>query len=399
MIEPVLIQEACLLDARTIPEYVREMRIYRRCSGIVPFAHINLDRAMDERNASPFDDEAYRDHNPMFFLQLDSIRDPNGIPNFKSEYVSIDDIQAIMAFERVGAAFYPKAVDYLARRLGIRGVRNIRNATSPGIIRHACNVKSLRQLLESAGGISPVFELAVKPEIDLGTNTVDVMMSYLSVNSGRTTIIMTDNDEETPGHETAEQRNIVIGNIYRSAESARNGLRGLMSMYEETTVDEMLLALVLPEEIGGLYGQARKIAYELIMTGFSRDFDEAFQHPDYINAFNTALFRHLQFVAPYFQSLGLDTKEVRLHNPAENSGMFVPVYELGEVIEEIRNDATRARFIPTIICEYNGTGQSVSVEINPECKLYDPTDYAFGIKGGNAALMELFEAMQSIPNP
>lgn len=381
---PVIAQEAYILDGRTIPQFWEAQKIFDMLENFQFLPNIK-DPPQDGglNGLRRFVAKAEARDSPIAFASGASLR---------RNTIDFSQIRSVLDGQNRGMALYPRALTYLDG-LGIVRVEDLYDARcGENNLATSLTIDALATVLTSLGNIIPVFDAIVKPSTSIGTNRVRVCMSYEDLG------ILGNNVWDELANQSLDPRNILIGAVYSSQETAGQGLQGLSTLFPEMYMRQLLLGFTLPGDVNEAYESAFNYADDVLLEDDDIGcLKEALKNEGYIALHNKAVALHLRSLNPHLDRMGVKVHAAGWVSEDSRSRFYQDVGDLDELADDVADASFSVPIDPSIVGTHKGS--EVYIFLSPAYDFQDVGSYSMGIIGANETLVDLLGRMRSIPNP
>lgn len=366
---PVIAQEAYILDGRTIPQFWKAQKTFDMLENFQFLPNIKDPPQDGELNdLRRFVAKAEARDSPIAFASGASLR---------RNTMDFSQIPSVLDGQSRGMALYPRALTYLDG-LGIVRVENLYDAR--------CGENNLATFLT-------IDSLAILlPSTPIGTNRVRVCMSYEDLG------ILGNKVWDEMANQSLDPRNILIGAVYSSQETAGQGLQGLSTLFPEMYMRQLLLGFTLPGDVDEAYESAFNYADDMLLEDDDMGcLKEAFKNERYIALHNKAVALHLRSLNPHLDRMGVKVHAAGWVSEDSRSRFYQDVGDLDELADDVADASFSVPIDPSIVGTHKGS--EVYIFLSPAYDFQDVGNYSMGIIGSNDILVDLLGRMRSIPNP
>jgi len=345
----VIVHQVEVLDPRTLPDYLRELDRYVRATD--PTVH-GRKLIVDGKPPLPSygDTRLLRASSELFFPEGPK---PAGASPAYSDLVTEKEYDRIVRVAALGKTLYSHALELL-EKLNILGIYNLKDLPRNHRIKGTFNLMDLMHNLESICDVPISFYAKIYPPVPVGTNGVDIELDLWA-----DAVVYRDVNGSSWSFESPYPRAIKISSRFVDPQQAVVGLRGLLGISPDARFAEKLLLSGLPRNIAGMYKgiAAFNEAYWGLYWGYVDGLTSKKPHFDerlYRQMTSQASIRHLAFLEPMVEKLGIHPESIEFYDDKSNLHYDIPVKSLGEVAEWISKGYYDGSRIPIIHAVFNG---------------------------------------------
>ena len=334
----------------------------------------------------------------------------------------------------LGMSLYPHIIRYL-QPLNISRVSNLEGRFANEVMPKGIeNLKGLEDNLKAIAYTWPQFDASINPVVQVGTNTVRIMMfydgwdGYESVERDlRETAEKYRQGKITPTdklHEIAlkkavaeidelnpqkyEQRSVSLSAKFENSKDARIGLRQLKNIFPEMLFEEELLAIKLPQEVAKAHKKARDYlhAHWCYDHGLGPKPDYKYDSATYDRLTKDANLQHMKFLAPHLEEWGIMPLTASYFTETLSiEKTVVPIKVFGDVIDLMAAESYTNPHIPNVSALFSPIrgllgGPKIELDFSRGNGTFGIFDFAIVIenKDKEGTLEDILEKAQSITN-
>ena len=351
----VIVQQVRVLDPRTLLDYLKELGRYVQATD--PIVHdpivYNTTLTLDSIPSQPYYKGTWKaEVDPKPFLIPEGPNPAGALPVY-SDLITKEEYNRVASATSLGQALYPRVFDIL-ESLNILRAARLKNLATNQTIAGSYDWAHFRNNLEAMCNVPVLFYAKIYPPVAVGTKG-----AYIGIDLWANVAIYRDMDGSSWNFESPNPRAVKISAGFTDSQQAEIGLRKLPSIFPDATFAEKLLLRGLPKNIARMY---RKIAaherafwqaYVDYFSGLS-DHKPYFDERAHREMTSQAAIRHLTFLGPMVEKLGIHPESVKFYDDKSNLHYDIAVDSLGEVAELISRGYYNGSRIPIIHAVFNG---------------------------------------------